>query len=202
MAWRWGEGQSETLSQVIRGSASFGEYMEESTLRFFKTMIIVLALAFTLTIQAFGHQRQDSKAFWETGNAFLNRCDENNADFAQLSAKDKQTWTLMCSLSIQGIRQGIEMTQQIRQETAPASRAAQKYDKEYEEFLKKQYGIDPDFSFPSGNMCIPDEVTVNQLRLVVVQWMKTNPTMLAQHAAWLTYAALTNTYVCPVKKGR
>ena len=93
------------------------------------------------------------------------------------------------------------MTQQIRSDTAPASPMAQKHDKEYQEFLKKHYGIDPDFYTPSGNMCIPDEVTVNQLRLVVVQWMKTNPTRLDQHAAWLTYAALTNAYVCPAKKG-
>jgi hypothetical protein len=168
--------------------------------RFFKTMRVVLVLACTLTKPAFGQQNQDFKVFWETGNAFLNRCDENSADFAQLPAKDKQTWAFVCDFWIQGIRQGIEMTQQIRPEPAPASPAAQKDAKEYQRFLKK-YGFDPDFSTPSGNMCIPDDVTVNQLRLVVVQWMKANPTKLGQHGAWLTYAALTNTYACPVKKG-
>ena len=147
-------------------------------MRFFKIMMIVLVLAFTLTIQAFGQQSQDSKAFWETGNAFLNRCDENNADFAQLSANDKQWVTIACDYWLEGIRQGIEMIQQIRPEPAPTSPLAEKYNKEYLEFLKKQYGIDPDFSTPSGNMCIPHDVTINQLRLVVVQWMKSNPTKL------------------------
>src|ERR1019366_4141895 len=107
----------------------------ESTLRFFKIMMIVLVLAFTLTIQAFGQQSQDSKAFWETGNAFLNRCDENNADFAQLSANDKQWVTIACDYWLEGIRQGIEMIQQIRPEPAPTSPLAEKYNKEYLEFL-------------------------------------------------------------------
>jgi len=173
--------------------------------RVFRAMTVGLILAFTLTIPALGQQNQDSKAFWETGNSFLDRCDENNADFALLSAKDKQTWTLVCNFWILGIRQGIEMTQQIRPEPAPTSPAAQKHDQkhdqEYQEFLKKQFGIDPAFSTPSGNTCIPDGVTINQLRLVVVQWMKANPTKLGQHGSWLTYAALTNTYACPVKKG-
>jgi len=169
--------------------------------RFFKIMTVVLALAFTLAMQAFGQQNHNSKTFWETGNAFLDRCDENSADFAQLPAKDKPTWTFACDVWIQGIRQGIEMTQQIRPESAPASPEAEKYNREYQGFLKKKFGIDPDFSTPSGNMCIPDSETVNQLRLVVVQWMKANPTKLGQHGAWLTYTALTNTYACPVKKG-
>jgi hypothetical protein len=164
-------------------------------------MMIVIVVVFALTIPTLGQQNQDSKVFWDTGNTFLSRCDENNADFAQLPAKDKQMWTLVCNFWILGIRQGIEMTQQIRPEPPPPSPAAQKYDKEYQEFLKKQYGIDPAFDAPSGNVCIPEDVTVNQLRLVVVQWMKANPTKLGQHGAWLTYAALTNTYACPVKKG-
>jgi hypothetical protein len=163
-------------------------------------MTIVLVLVFTLTIPAFGQQNQDSKSFWETGNAFLDQCDEDNAFFIQLPPKDKQTWILICNLWIQGIRQGIEMTQQIRPEPPPPSPAAQKYSKEVHKFNEK-YGIEPSFSVPAGNMCVPGDVTVNQLRLVVVQWMKTNPTKLGQHGALLTYAALTNTYACPVKKG-
>lgn len=170
-------------------------------MRFLKVMTVVLALALTLTIQVFGQQKQDSTALWETGNDFLSRCDESSADFAQLSANDKLTWTFGCDVWIQGIRQGIEMIQQIRPEPAPASPEAEKYNRDYLEFLKKKYGIDPAFSSPSRNMCIPDNVTVNQLRLVVVQWMKANPTKLGQYGAWLTYAALTNTYACPVKKG-
>ena len=157
-------------------------------------------LAFTLTIPAFGQQNQDSKAFWETGNSFLDRCDENNVDFAQLSTKDKQTWTFVCDFWIQGIRQGIEMTQQIRPEPPPPSPVAQRLDQAKEENFKK-LGFDPAFSIPSSNMCIPEDVTINQLRLVVVQWMKANPTKLGQHGSWLTFAALTNTYACPVKKG-
>ncbi len=170
-------------------------------MRAFMTLTIGLVLVFTLTKPTLGQQTQDSSAFWETGNSFLGRCDENSANFAQLSAKDKQTWTLVCDFWIQGVRQGIEMAQQIRPEPAPTSSTAKKYDQEYQEFLKKQYGIDPSFSIPTGNMCVPEGVTINQLRLVVVQWMKVNPTKLGQQGSWLTYAALTNTYPCPVKKG-
>jgi hypothetical protein len=170
-------------------------------LRFFKTVTLALVFVFTLGVQAFGQQDQNSKPFWETGNAFLNRCDENNADFAQLSANDKQMVAITCDFWIEGIRQGIEMVQQIRPEPAPASPSVEKYNKEYLDFLKKEYGIDPAFSTPSGNMCIPHDVTISQLRLVVVQWMKSNPTKLGQAGSWLTYAALTNSYACPVKKG-
>jgi hypothetical protein len=169
-------------------------------MRFFKTMTVVLALVFSLTVPAFGQKNQDSKVFWESGNDFLNRCDENSADFAQLPAKDKQTWILVCDFWIQGIRQGTEMTQQVRPEPAPASPTAQKHDEEYQGFLKRHYGIEPDFSISSANICIPDDVTVNQLRLVVVQWMKANPTKLGQHGAWLTYAALTRSYCTTLRK--
>jgi len=148
-----------------------------------------------------GRQNQNSQpAFWESGNAFLNRCDENTADFAQLSAQDKQWWISMCDSWIQGIRQGIEMTQQIRPKESTTSPAVEKHNKETVELLKKQYGIEPSFFTPFGNTCIPEKVTVNQLRLVVVQWMKANPTKLGEHGAWLVYAALTNTYACASKK--
>jgi len=170
---------------------------------FFKAMMVALVLVFTLTAPTFG-QNQTSQAFWETGNTFLSRCDESSADFAQLAAKDKQTWTVVCNFWILGIRQGIEMTQQIRPEPAPASPAVQKALEEHAKAVQEateDLGIKPAFSTPSGNMCIPDDVTINQLRLVVVQWMKSNPTKLGQHGAWLAYVALTNTYACPVKKG-
>lgn len=150
---------------------------------------------------ALGQQSQTSQpAFWESGNAFLNRCDENTADFAQLSAQDKQSWILMCDFWLQGIRQGIEMTQQIRPKEPTTSPAVEKQNKETTALLKKQYGIEPSISTPFGNMCVPEDVTVNQLRLVVVQWMKSNPTKLGKHGAWLVYAALTNTYTCASKK--
>jgi hypothetical protein len=168
--------------------------------RFLTAITVALVLVSTLTIQASGQQNEDPQAFWETGNSFLNRCDENSVDFAQLTAKEKQTWIYVCDFWIQGIRQGIEMAQQIRPELPRPSPAAEKFAEQTQEFNKK-FGFKPDFSVPSGNMCIPEDVAVNQLRLVVVQWMKTNPTKLGQHGAWLTYAALTSTYDCTLKKG-
>jgi len=157
--------------------------------------VLVVSAAPTLA-----QQNQDSQpAFWESGNAFLSRCDESTADFAQLSPQDKQSWILMCDFWIEGIRQGIEMTQQIRPDPAN-SPAAEKQNKEMTELPKKRYGIEPVFSTPFGNICVPENVTVNQLRLVAVQWMKSNPTKLGEHGAWLAYAALTNTYACAGKK--
>lgn len=159
--------------------------------------VALMGLALCIPVSAQVQQTQSSQsAFWETGNAFLSHCDENNAvDFAQFSAKDKQEWILICDFWIMGVRQGIEMTQQIRPEQ-PTSSAQQAYNSELNKYLES-LGIKPGFSTPTENMCIPEDITVNQLRLVVVQWMKANPTTLSEHGAWLVYAALTNTYRCP-----
>lgn len=158
----------------------------------------VLVLVFTVAILTLGQQKEASPAIWESGNAFLSQCGESNAAFAQLSANEKLTSVVVCDSWMAGVRQGIEMTQQMRP-LVPDSPAVQKQNRETVEDLKKR-GIEPAFSTPN-NMCIPDGVTIDQLRLVVLQWMKANPTKLDQHGAWLTYAALTNTYPCPVKEG-
>jgi hypothetical protein len=164
----------------------------------FRVLTCALVLAFLLPIPANEQQSKDSEAFWDTGNDFLNQCDENSVSFAQLPAKTKEVRVLVCDFWVMGIAQGIDMAQKIRPPSA-ASPATLKYDKEYEEY-KQQFGITPSFEVPAGNMCRP-EIPANQLRLVVVQWMSANPTKLDQHGAWLTYAALTNTYPCPEKKG-
>lgn len=161
---------------------------------FFKAMTALLVVAFTLAIPALGQQKEASQAIWESGNVFLRQCDDNNADFAQLSAREKQVSILVCDFWVEGIRQGIEMVQQERPAT-PVSPAVQKENKAYVEDLKKE-GIEPLYTH---SMCIPNDVTVDQLRLVVLQWMKANPTKLDQHGALLTYAALSGTYPCPVK---
>jgi hypothetical protein len=95
---------------------------------------------------------------------------------------------------IRGIRQGVEVFQQIRPPKV-SSAAELNAGKAYSEHLTK-LGIVPALILPDGDICIPDDVANDQLRLVVVRWMKDNPTKLGQHGAFLVFAALASTYQC------
>ena len=169
-------------------------------MRLVKLLAILFAFAIIATAGQGQGQSQDSQpAFYDTGNTFLSHCDENSAAFAQLSPNGKLLNIAVCNIWVLGIRQGIEMTQQDRPEPVPVSPGAVEANKGMLETLEKA-GIKPSFSYPSGNLCIPESVTINQLRMGVIQWMKANPTSLDSHAAQLVYAALKNTYVCPTSK--
>lgn len=168
-----------------------------------KAMAILCVATAMSAVPMLAQQNKNAQpTLWESGNAFLSNCDENGADFAQLSPRDKQTWILVCDVWVQGIAQGIGVTQQYRPEPPAPPPAILKQNKQEAEYLQKMLGPGAAISTPNGNMCIPSDVTSNQLRLVVVQWMKANPTTLGNHGARLVYAALTNTYVCASEKGK
>ncbi|HVB35466.1 MAG TPA: Rap1a/Tai family immunity protein [Patescibacteria group bacterium] len=173
-------------------------------MRFLRTAAVVLALVFTLATSAtpaFGQQKQTSESFWATGNTFLSWCDEDGANLAQLSSTDKQTWITLCNVWVSGVSLGSQVVQQLRPEPT-VSREVQELNDEELKRLKK-LGLRPGsiLRYPRGNLCIPSSAPTNQLRLVVVRWMKTNPAQLGWDAATLTYAALADTYACPAKKG-
>jgi Rap1a immunity proteins len=158
-----------------------------------KTIIVAALLISALSASA----QKSSTALWETGNSFLAQCDESNPHWAALQwdAANKATQLNICSLWLTGFRQGIELLQQIRPFRAPSTAEA-KANTEHDEYLKKQYGIMPDLAFTEENICIPEDVTNDQLRLVVIRWMKDNPTKLTQHATFVGYSALQSAYAC------
>jgi hypothetical protein len=171
---------------------SYSRCVLEGGLSMTKLTIVLVMLAFS----SLWAQKQ-STTFWESGNAFLAQCDESNPHWIALhwDAANKATQLNVCSIWLTGFRQGIEMLQQLRPFKAPST-AETKAAKGYDEYLEKQFGIKPDLVFKSENVCIPDDVTNDQLRLVFIRWMKDNPTKLMQHGAFLAYAALQSAYPC------
>jgi len=59
----------------------------------------------------------------------------------------------------------------------------------------KTFGLTP-VVFPDGDLCLPSDATNEQYKLVVIAYMKNNPTLLGQHAAILAIAALKTAWVC------
>jgi hypothetical protein len=60
-------------------------------------------------------------------------------------------------------------------------------------------GVKPSAVVPIGNACIADEVTNEQIRLVVVNYMKDHADKLTTHAAMLAIAAMKTEWVCQSK---
>lgn len=144
---------------------------------------IVLGASVAVLIAPSLGQAQNQKSqpgIWESGNVFLQYCDETNTDFVRLFSQDKQMLTVVCNFWVLGIRQGIEMSQEVRPEPPAPPPAIVKQNKEQADRLEKLFGPGSWIDTPARNMCIPNDVTPNQLRLVVIQWMKANPTKLKE----------------------
>lgn len=134
-------------------------------------------------------------AFYESGNAFLRTCDSDSVYMLSQSRAIRETTSLVCTFWVVGVLQGLQAEDNLRPEhvVTPAEAAAAT---KYQELLAKQFGILPDFSMPSGNLCIPDAATNEQYKLVVIAYMKAHPTLLDQHAAYLAIAAFKTAWAC------
>jgi hypothetical protein len=156
-------------------------------------LTIVLVM---LTFSSLWAQKQ-STTLWESGNAFLVHCDESNPQWIALhwDTANRAAQLNACALWLTGFRQGVELLQQLRPPKSPSAAEA-RANKEDAQFLEKQYGIKPNLEFNLENICIAEDITNDQLRLVVIRWMKDNPTKLTQHGAFLAYAALQSAYPC------
>jgi len=155
--------------------------------------LIVLALLTSGTCLA------QQKPLFESGNAFLQNCDDSSpAWITTYSTHDaKVTQELVCTVYLLGFRQGMEVTEQINPIDHPKLSAAEKKQAEARVTeVQKLLGDSKPLMIPSSNVCIPDSVTNDQIRLVVVKWMKDHPELLNMHAAHLTFAAITSTWPC------
>lgn len=157
---------------------------------------MILCITFLISVSALAQEK--SPILWDSGDAFLSHCDETNPRWIALSwsTSERAEELNICHLWLVGFMQGIEVLQQLR--PAPKPSAAEiKVGADYEKFLKDKFGISPDLTFDPKNICIPETATNEQLRLVVVKWMKEHPNKLGQHASYLAYAALQSAYLCP-----
>ena len=156
---------------------------------------LIVTLLF-LVLASILSSAQDKAPMWSSGNAFLRACDASSPIWigSNWRANDRSMWLMNCDTWVTGVRQGMEVLQQMRppEQLSPEKKKAE----EAQERELEKEGIKPMLSMPNKNVCIPENVTNEQLRFVVIKWMKDHPEALAQHAAFLTVAAITSTYPC------
>jgi Rap1a immunity proteins len=174
---------------------------EDGSMKALTVLAVVLLAAFNAPVP----QTSDKDVlFWASdGNSLLRNCDETAPGFPSGSAASQ---FVQCDFWIAGMMQGVELSQQLdvdplRSKAAtvlpPPAQAQEERDKANLDFAKElsKLGIQG-VAIPDADMCIPATVPVDQLRRVIIKWLKDNPTKLNQEAAMLTFAALRNTYAC------
>ena len=140
------------------------------------------------------------------GNNFLSHCDETNALFPA-SEMARVNALIPCDSWITGLAEGSILKMKtdvdpLRSKVGLLSPEAKKLieaNQEAAAHIAAQLdamGAER-ISTPDSDMCLSPSIPVDQLRRVIIKWMKDNPKLLNQKAAELAFAALRNTYPCP-----
>ncbi|MDE3168684.1 MAG: hypothetical protein KGL75_00970 [Acidobacteriota bacterium] len=177
-------------------------------------MKLLLALLVAALVAAFGvpslHSQSGDAANvlpWAgDGNNFLSHCDETDALFPT-SKMARVNALIPCDSWITGLAEGIILTQKtdvdpLRSKVGLLSPEAKKLLEANQEAAARiatqleAMGAEK-VSTPDSDMCLSPSIPVDQLRRVIIKWMKDNPKLLNQNPAELAFAALRNTYPCP-----
>lgn len=162
--------------------------------------MLMLSLALVIAILSGAALAQSKGAMWVSGNALLANCDETSPTWVGNGFRDptdRSGLLLTCSLWLTGLRQGVDLLQQFRPAVRPSPAEGKQVEKRVKEMKS---GGQKFFALPNADACIPHDVTNDQLRLVVIKWMRDHPTELTEHGALLAYSAIVLTYPCETKK--
>lgn len=172
---------------------------------------LMLLVPLLLTVPVVKAQQSEQKPLWSSGNDFLHWCDETDplppAQMLTVKLPTNVEWQLrsgVCDTWINGIAEGIEASEQFRPTPDyPADPEIIELEKERAkslEDLSKTLGLS-ELSFKNDYFCLSDGVPTDQLRHVVIKWLKDHPTKLTEQGGLLVYAALKDTYNCTKKPG-
>lgn len=142
------------------------------------------------------------------GNNFLARCDETDSLFPASQAA-RINGMITCDSWIAGLAEGILLTQTtdvdpLRSELGLLSADAKKLiaaNQEAAANIAAQLNASgaEQIATPDADMCLSSSIPIDQIRRVVIKWMKDNPKNLNQSTPLLVFAALKNVYPCQSK---
>jgi Ssp1 endopeptidase immunity protein Rap1a len=153
--------------------------------------LIVIALLLSSAVSAPSDSAGDDFNAWKNGNNFLRSCDGASSHRLGMRPADSQLFDGLCAVWLTGVRQGMEVEDQFRPKHVSTDEASARAEIDY----YKKLGI-KGLELPNENACIPEEVPNDQLKLVVIKYMKDHPGLLNMHAAVLTVAAIKNEWPC------
>jgi hypothetical protein len=165
--------------------------------------ITLLLVAICLASSSFAQEPKPAPkdpAFYHSGNDFLSHCDDSSVYMLSLNRSGKELWAVVCNYWAAGVMQGMAIEDNIRPEQTVSGGNAktQQMLRDNEEAFKNAMaaqGIKA-LSYPDGDVCVPDDVTNDQIKMVIIAYMKAHPGELTRGAASLAIAAFKTGWVC------
>jgi Rap1a immunity proteins len=140
-----------------------------------------------------------SGALYDSGNNFLSWCDAASDFEKSMLPEEREAIGNICTEWVQGVMTGMVVEDddrpfRVKVNTQKSSNGL------YDTTMKDELGNT--ITYPSEDLCVPDNTSPNARKQVVIDYIKGHPTKLSMSADFLAVAALKTAYSCKAHKVR